>query len=242
MKKIKQLHLTFQLPLYHRQIPQWRGAIIEWAGLENDLFHNHKTGKQHYYRYPLIQYGVDHGQASILAINEGADQLEQLLSQKDWQINWQGQPVSLEADQARLDWPSVQLSDKLHRYQLQHWLPLNQENYRWWMEEASSLQERVTKLESILLSNLLTFATGIQWQVPDQIKVAIQNIRRTKKLRFHGTPMIALDISFDSNLILPDNIRLGRAVSHGFGELKPIFKAVKKQHKSVEQFKQKQLI
>jgi len=250
MKKLKQLFLTFKLPLYHRQIPKWRGSFIEWAGLENHLFHNHDNppletseqtavmrpvSKKHILRYPLIQYGVHNGQASILAMNEGADQLEQLLSQKEWQINWKGKTIDLQVDQAKLDWPAVQLSETLHRYQLQHWLPLNQANYLWWTDESTNLLERIAKLESILISNLLTFATGIQWKVPDQIKVHLQNIRRTKKLRFHGTPMLAMDISFDTNLILPDNIRLGRAVSHGFGELKPNSREVK--HRNNNRFR-----
>jgi len=47
--------------------------------------------------------------------------------------------------------------------------------------------------------------------------------------------MVAMDISFDTNLILPDNIRLGRAVSHGFGELKPISQEVK--HKKNNRFR-----
>lgn len=233
MKKFKQLHLSFHLPLYHRQIPQWRGALIEWAGREHHLFHNHKAGNDRYYRYPLIQYHVQNGQAAILAINEGADQLETLLAQKDWTIRWQNEPHSLQIDQAQLDWPTVQLSDKLHRYTLQHWLPFNQDNYHWWKNEASSLTERIGKLERTLLSHILTFATGIQWQVPGQIKLHIQNIQRTKKLRFHGTPMVAFDLSFDSNLVLPPNIRLGRVVSHGFGELKPFYQPKKRVEKRI---------
>ncbi len=40
---IRTLYLHFDLPLFHRQIPQWRGAFAELAGVENDLFHNHKN-------------------------------------------------------------------------------------------------------------------------------------------------------------------------------------------------------
>ena len=226
MKQIKILQIQFTLPLYHRQISQWRGAIIEWAGREHHLFHNHKKGKDRYFRYPLIQYGVHQGKAAILAINEGADQLEALLSQKEWQINWQGIPRPLEVDKATLDWPMVQLTSEPHRYRLQHWLPLSQANYQWWQTEAANLKERVAKLERILLSHVLTFATGIQWQIPGTIDLSIQNIRRTKQLRFHGTPMLAIDLTFDTNLVLPPNIRLGRVVSHGFGELQPIKKFI----------------
>ncbi len=233
MKKFKQLQLSFDLPLYHRQIPQWRGAIIEWAGIENDLFHNHKTGTDRYYRYPQIQYYIHQQKAAILAINQGADQLEQLLAEKDWILQWQGQPTPLPIDQAQLDWPTVALSDQLHRYNLQHWLPFNQDNYHWWKNEANSLTQRVGKLEKTLLSHILTFATGIRWQIPGRVQVHIQNIRKTKKLRFHGTPMVAFDLSFDSNLILPPNIRLGRVVSHGFGELKPFYQPKKQVAKRI---------
>ncbi|MEL6866207.1 MAG: CRISPR-associated endonuclease Cas6 [Bacteroidota bacterium] len=220
MKKIKQLQIAFQLPIYHRQIPQWRGAIIEWAGLEKDRFHNHKTGQERYYRYPLIQYFVWNRQAAILALNEGAHQLEDLLAQKEWRIRWRDQTHLLQTDQVQLDWPSVGLTEQMHTYQLQHWLPFNQQNYQWWSNEARDLKARATKLEKILLAHLLTFATGIRWQIPGQLIVRLQHIQRTKRLRFHQTPMVAFDICFECNLRLPEGIRLGRVVSHGFGELK----------------------
>jgi len=40
---IRTLQVSFDLPIFPRQIPQWRGAFVEFAGIENDLFHNHKN-------------------------------------------------------------------------------------------------------------------------------------------------------------------------------------------------------
>ena len=228
MKTFKQLRVVFDLPLHPRQIPRWRGALIEWAGRDRDLFHNHRQGPQNYYRYPLVQYQALGGQAAVLAINEGADQLEQLLTQRDWFIRWRDQLRPLQVDRAEVDWPVVALSDTFRTYRLQHWLPFNQENYRWWKTEAAGLQEKVDRLERILCSHLLTFATGIRWQVPEKIVLRIQDIRRTKQLRFHGSPVVAFDLVFDANLILPP-CGLGRAVSHGFGVLDPVVQKVKKQ-------------
>ncbi|MCB0642014.1 MAG: hypothetical protein KDC44_10260, partial [Phaeodactylibacter sp.] len=67
---IRTLSLSFDVRLYARQIPQWRGAFIEMCGLDSDLFHNHNGEAELHYRYPLIQYRMYKGKASILAINE----------------------------------------------------------------------------------------------------------------------------------------------------------------------------
>ena len=38
-----------------------------------------------------------------------------------------------------------------------------------------------------------------------------------KKVRLHGNPMIAFNITYDANVLLPSGIALGRGVSTGFG-------------------------
>ena len=38
-----------------------------------------------------------------------------------------------------------------------------------------------------------------------------------KKVRLHGNSMIAFNITYDANVLLPSGIALGRGVSTGFG-------------------------
>ena len=73
--KINLLKATFDLPLHAKQLAQFRGAVAESAGLENDLFHNHKGENEFHYRYPLIQYKLNKGKACMVGIGEGVDAL-----------------------------------------------------------------------------------------------------------------------------------------------------------------------
>ena len=62
--KIRHLLLTFDLPLPVYRIRAFRSAMVEWAGRENDLLHNHLNPEYNpnierggfKYRYPLVQY------------------------------------------------------------------------------------------------------------------------------------------------------------------------------------------
>ena len=43
MESLRLLTLSFNLPLTSRQLPHWRGAFVEMAGWQDDLFHNHNN-------------------------------------------------------------------------------------------------------------------------------------------------------------------------------------------------------
>ena len=62
--------------------PQFRAAIIEQVGLEHDLFHNHDGIKHFHWDYPLIQYSVRKGCATIIGLQQGAKAVQQLLLPK----------------------------------------------------------------------------------------------------------------------------------------------------------------
>ena len=51
---------------------------------DNYLLHNHFGGESYLYSYPLVQYQVIGGQATILGIEEGADTLKKISSDLDY--------------------------------------------------------------------------------------------------------------------------------------------------------------
>ena len=55
-KTITTLYLQFKLSLPPPQIPQWRGAVIESAGIEQDILHNHHNEKLWVVPSPLKEY------------------------------------------------------------------------------------------------------------------------------------------------------------------------------------------
>ena len=88
----------------------------------------------------------------------------------------------------------------------------------------TSLTERTLKLEQILASNIIAFAKGIHWQLPQRLDVTLLQLRATHTVQHKGVPMVAFDISFSANIDLPDGLGLGKACSHGFGVVQPLVK------------------
>ena len=99
---------------------------------------------------------------------------------------------------------------------MQHWLALNEENYRTWLE-LDDLSERVALLERVLAAHLLSFAKGMQWQLPEHMEVKLVDMVQHRTVRYHDVPLMAFDVVYKTNLELPTLIGLGKAVSHGYG-------------------------
>lgn len=213
---LKQLALTFNLPIYPRQIKQWRGAFIEMAGWTDDLFHNHKGEDGYHYRYPLIQYRVMDKKAAIMAIGDGVEVLQKVLSDQDWEINWQGEKVRLQIHDLRMQEHALRWSRTPKTYRLFRYLPFKTENYERW-KACTNLTERVNLLESIITGHLLGYARAMDWPVDETIKVDLQYIQLMEKVRYHETHLLAFNLTYSCNLALPEGIGLGRGISHGFG-------------------------
>lgn len=219
---------TFDLPMTERNINAFRSAIIEWAGRENHLLHNHLNppGNPHLprggfsYRYPLVQYRVHKGKAALFALNQGTDTLKDALTKHSWEIVLSGKTTHLRL--ADLQNRQFTLACTSHRvnYHLQNWIALNQQNYEHFTQK-NTLIERIQKLQQILAANIISFAKGIGWQIPERFEVAIQQIHNQQQRNYHQTRMNAFDVQFSCPLALPPLVGLGKAVSHGFGVLHP---------------------
>lgn len=214
--KVRILNLTFNLSIYTRQLGNWRGAFIEMAGLESSFFHNHKGHKEYHYRYPLIQYRTQRGKASIFAISEGADVLQETLSNCVWEINWEGQKMALSIEDLHMEEHFLRMLDQPRQYKLFKWLALNQDNYERW-RQCKNLVERVNLLENILTGQILGFCDAMGWRLPERLEVSLQHLNFMQRVRYHGTPMLAFNVAYTANVSLPSGIALGKGASHGYG-------------------------
>ncbi|MEM9886812.1 MAG: CRISPR-associated endonuclease Cas6 [Bacteroidota bacterium] len=216
---VKTLYLSFDLPLYTREIPQWRGAFIEMAGWQDDRFHNHTKESdawKYQYRYPLIQYRVRRKKAALFAVNEGVQALQQVLATSDWSIHWKGEHKILQVEDLRMHQHRLKVDGAQQTYKLYKWLALNQENYRRW-QQCKGLIERIQLLEGILQGHLLACLWGLGWQGNFRPKVRIQEMRKAEVVPLKGIPHMVFDIVYTTHVQLPNHIALGKAVSHGFG-------------------------
>lgn len=215
MKSIQQLQILFDLPLTLEGIYPFRGAIASFAGLENDLFHNHKGDKLHY-RYPLIQYRVKEGRASIFALAQGVAAAHQIIQQNGQEFHLRGRQQELRIVNHEEKEFTLRMEGHQLHYHISNWIPFNTNNFQRWTA-ATTLAQKVELLNRILVGHLLGFATGMNWQLPFRLEAELTDWSNTNEHRIHGTKHMTLDISFQANISLPSGIGLGKAISQGFG-------------------------
>lgn len=231
--KIKTLHLSFDLPIYARQIKNWRGAFLQMAGWQDDIFHNHdnasapqnttdqKTLSKYHYRYPLIQYRVRQGKAAIFALNDGVPALQKTLAENDWNIEWEGQPCALQIEDLRMNEHALRMAAQPQRYKLFKWLALTGDSYEEWQTQRNMLQ-RVQLLEKKLQNHLIGLFLNLGWDWPERIEVNLELISKVQFIPVHGTKLCAFDVEFSTNVLLPPGIAIGKSVSRGFGSIVPL--------------------
>jgi len=219
-------HLTFDLPLERRHIAGFRAAVAQAAGLEHDLFHNHDADGSAQYRYPLVQYRSERGHAALVGLDDGGKAMFEWFSRFEGALLWNGAEHPLRIRRLNVDEHHIQYDhDAPRAYRLYQWLPLDQKRYRDW-QALPDLKARAEVLDGILVAHILTFCRAVQWRLPERLEASITSISATYRTQLLGNHLVALDVSFRSNLRLPAHIGLGKGVSHGFGVCRPEGKSV----------------
>ena len=74
---VKTMLVTFKNKLSFREVPLFRGALLNKAQGDNTLFHDH-IGDKFRYSYPLVQYRTVDGYAAVFCLNEGINAVENI--------------------------------------------------------------------------------------------------------------------------------------------------------------------
>ena len=222
MPKIRYLCVRFSNHIFPYDIPFFRSAVIEKTDRVASLFHNHKDDTAVIYRYPLIQYKVTYKKASIICLDQGADDIHHLLQHREMDLRIGKTTQTFEVENIDLHYHQVQIWDTMFNYSLLNWMALNQKHHARFKELEGDEEAQVGLLESVLKGNILSFAKGIDWYVEDEIKVKIQKIKSLKLLPFKGRKVLTFCVNFKTNVSLPDYVGLGKGTSVGFGVVKLI--------------------
>ena len=215
---IRTLAVVFDIPVVLGQVSRFRGAMAEHAGFEEDIFHNHYGVGDHRvkYRYPLVQYRSVGGKASLFGIGRGCEAIQDLLLRTDGKLRMGGKEYRMRMVELKTNETGLRVTNRLREYRVRDWLALNGENFKQW-DALDSFTEKGWELERILGSQLIGFAKGVDWRVPERLEVRLQQIRGTRKVSYHGNSFVGFDVVFSLNGVIPLGIGLGKAVSHGFG-------------------------
>lgn len=218
-KRIKVLTLLFDTEIAAWEVSLFRGAILNCIGKEVDiLFHNHTDGDGFRYSYPLIQYKRLKGKAAIVCVQSGVESIGQFLMAQTPTLTLGDRVVNLEMQSVKPQELLMQTWKASFVYRLEHWLPLNAENYQRY-QNAGSLTERIALLENILRGNLLSMCKGLDIYLSEQLEVSISRLTEPRLVRVKGIKAMSFDAEFRSNLSIPDGVGVGKNASLGYGTI-----------------------
>lgn len=225
-------HISFNIPLKPWQISQFRGAMSEWVTRhksdvltkeEQALFHNHNNNpnnpQKHYYRYPLIQYRSVNGQAAMMVLQEAIPVVQKVLMETSAPFVMKEECHALQWVEMRQSEHAPRMAKTMQTYRLKNWIALNKERFEEW-SEIRGLTRKVKMLEKAAEGHILSFAIGTDWQIPERFGVEILELRSWDQVRYHKVYLNAFDVVFQVPLLLPEDVGLGKATSHGFGVLR----------------------
>ncbi len=222
-------HITFpEIALRTRDAHKLRGYFGELFRAHSPLLHNHleadaeteREGAVKFrYAYPLVQYKVLDRVPTLVGVGEGAGLLTQLfLQMREISLDQDGELVHFPvlSKHIRHEQAPLGIADDLIEYRFETlWMALNQDNYRDY--RGYSEAEQQAQLKRVLTSQLLALFRefGVWLEPHERIMVRLSMQERTTQ--FKNQTMVAFTGHFLTNVILPNGIGLGKAVSRGFG-------------------------
>lgn len=211
--------ISYQGKLRHGEEQMFRGAFLKMMGEGAPLlFHNH-IGDGLRYSYPLIQYKVLDDGPTIVGIGDVGKSLMNLPKQCQLMIGTMGRDYQL--GKISIEPYEPEISDAPKMYAITRYIPLNTAN----MEEFDSLPaltDRICFLESLINANILAFFKGIGYHCDEEIHTAISSIDKRYDLYYKGVRFYGFDLRIITNVVIPDNVGLGKSSSVGFGIVRRI--------------------
>lgn len=216
-KNLKITRIKFpDIQLQARDAHKLRGYFGNLFQEHSPLLHNHYSGGELRYRYPLIQYKVIDKVPMLVGLEEGAELLPQLfLKIKELNIDEKTYPIN--AKNIETGKETVGFSNELHEYQFQTlWMALNQNNHQKYIQLRTK-EEKDILLNRMLVGNILGFYSNIQLQLTPEERLFAKVSVKEKVTKFKGNEMLAFAGSFVVNAKLPKDIGIGKSVARGFG-------------------------
>jgi len=205
------------IELNKRDIPKLRGFLAS-SFPEHIELHNHRDDNKFEYGYPFIQYKVINDTPTIIAINNAALTVYDVMNKiggirlgdkliKDYEGNFV------------MDKYRTGIINKMLEYKfISPWVALNQANYKEYVK--SDENEKNELLKKVLKGNILSMAKYMNYWIEEQLNVEVN--LKVVRVNYKNHAMTAFKGSFKVNFIIPDYLGLGKSVSRGFGTVKMV--------------------
>ena len=218
MTRLKTLTIKFDTQLVENEIQRFRGAIIKLLPQKEVLFHNH-INDGYRYAYPLIQYKRLNNKAALFCIGEGVENIGVFFASNNFNVRIGNKRHCLQIEEVNAKLVDIACdTEQIYSYQLTNWLPLNEENYSQFTQ-TSDTEEQLIMLQRILTGNIPSMLKGLGIRVEQRVEAHIKHLEERPNVIIKGVKLYCANISFDSNVLLPQHVGLGKHASVGFGIL-----------------------
>lgn len=218
MKPIKSILVTFPaISIEHHRLVKFRNEVKNIVGRDADEFHNHTPDGKRIIRYPKIQYRVIEDSetgsktAAFWGVESGVESIKSLLDTLE----------DVAASRKNFS-TEVEISNKPIRYRLNYALLFNGIKWADYCE-SHSIRDRVSMVETAIVGNILNFCQEVGYKILDKsLKVEVLDFA---ELGFKHCPtekkedlfLMAFDVIYEANIVLPPYIGLGRFKALGYG-------------------------
>ena len=177
-------------------------------------FHHHSDQSYH---YPLIQYKRIGKNLAIVGIEEFAEIIFQNMSRLD-HITTETQKIPLNNIEIKSISCRLEQTDVKYKF-TSPWIALNEKNYTKFKGLKNS--EKRSFLERILVGNILSMLKGFGVFIDYKIVVSITKFKSIPVFA-HKNRFAGMYAEFETNILLPDYLGLGKSVTKGFGVMRKV--------------------
>lgn len=174
-------------------------------------FHHHSDQSYH---YPLIQYKRIDKKLAVVGINNFSEIIFQNMSRLD-HITTETQKIPLNSIEIKNHSYTLEFVHTRYKF-LSPWIALNEKNYAKF-KESKNIEKKLF-LEKILVGNILSMLKGLGIFIDHKIIVSITKFASIP-VTVHKNKFAGIHAEFETNVLLPDYLGLGKSVTKGFGTI-----------------------
>ena len=192
-----------------RDLEKLRGFLIQKYE-ENTIFHNHVSGNFDY-SYPKLQYKLIKRNLAVMAIEEVCDLNSKMFEEIEYIDIFGDMFFDIKKELVIKNEEIIYSKDKMFDYKfVSPYLPLNQKNFRKFLDGEYDLNKAIT-------NNILEVLKGLGiWLEPEQ-KIYVSQDLKINKRELKDVSMISFDGKFSTNIKFPDYFSIGKRKSIGYG-------------------------
>lgn len=192
-----------------RDLEKLRGFLIQkYEG--NTIFHNHVSGNFDY-SYPKLQYKLIKRNLAIMAIEEVCDLNSKMFEEIEYIDIFGDMFFDIKKELVIKNEEIIYSKDEMFDYKfVSPYLPLNQKNFRKFLDGEYDLNKGIT-------NNILEVLKGLGiWLEPEQ-KIYVSQDLKIDKRNLKDVSMVTFGGKFSTNIKFPDYFSIGKRKSIGYG-------------------------